>query len=313
MELDLVIVGGGPAGLTAGIYASSRKISCMVLEAGDPGGQLTNIYPDKAIENYPGLVVTEAKELVNLLISHAQAVGCGLHTHERVLRIKDLEDGRLFLESDKDEYTAKAVIVAIGAGLYKPKRLGAKGEVEFEGRGVAYTLPSRDDIRGKRIIFIGGGNSALEMALLACEVAEVCVVHRRDKFRADNVYVERIAASGVDTYMSAEVEEIKGDDQVRSVVLKMGDPPVSKEVEADLVVINIGFTPDTSDLEHWGLNLDDGLITVDTEMRTSRRGVFACGDIVTYNGKFKQIITGCGEAATAANSAYKFIIKPYWA
>lgn len=313
MELDLVIVGGGPAGLTAGIYASSRKISCMVLEAGDPGGQLTSIYPDKAIENYPGLVVTEAKELVNLLVSHAQAVGCGIHTHERVLRIRDREDGRLLLESEKDEYTAKAVIVAIGAGLYRPKRLGAKGEVEFEGRGVAYTLPSRDSIRGKRIVFIGGGNSALEMALLACEVSEVCVVHRRDKFRADSVYVERIAASGVDTYMSAEVEEIKGDDQVRSVVLKVGDPPVRREVEADLVVINIGFTPDTSDLENWGLSLDDGLITVDTEMRTSRRGVFACGDIVTYNGKFKQIITGCGEAATAANSAYKFIIKPYWA
>ncbi|MEM0449428.1 MAG: NAD(P)/FAD-dependent oxidoreductase [Methanomassiliicoccales archaeon] len=313
MELDLVIIGGGPAGLTAGIYSSSRKLSSVVLEAGEPGGQPINIYPDKPIENYPGLVVPEAREFVTLLISHAKAVGCNLRTHERALEIKDLEDGRLMVETDKDEYVAKAVIVAIGAGLYKPKRLGAKGEAEFEGRGVFYTLPSRESIKGKKVIFIGGGNSALEMALLACDIADVCVVHRREKFRADNVYVERIAASGVDTYLSAEVEEIKGEDTVKSVILKIGDPPARKELEADVVVINIGFVPDTSDLGRWGLRLEDGLIVVDSEMHTSRRGVFACGDIVTYKGKFKQIITGCGEAATAVNSAYKFITKPYWA
>jgi thioredoxin reductase len=116
----------------------------------------------------------------------------------------------------------------------------------------------------------------------------------------------------VDTYMSSEVEEIKGDTQVRSVVLKLGSG-ASKEIPADLVVINVGSAPDTSDLDRWSLAMDDGLVKVDTEMRTSRRGVFACGDIVTYPGKYRQIVTGCGEGATAANSAYKYINKPYWA
>jgi ferredoxin/flavodoxin---NADP+ reductase len=310
MELDLVVIGGGPAGLTAGIYAASRNLQCSLIEAGDAGGQLINIYPDKPIENYPGLVVPEAKELVNLLISHALAVGCSVHVHERALDIKEEED-KLVVYTDKDEYPVKTVIVAIGAGLYKPKRLGAKGELELENKGVYYKLPNRKELIGKNVVLIGGGNSALEMALLACEVTDVCIVHRRDQFRADQVYVERINASGVDTYMSSEVEEIKGDDHVESLILKLGNG-TRKEISADVVVINIGSTPDTSDLGRWGLALDEGLIKVDTEMRTSRKGVFACGDIVIYPGKYRQIITGCGEGATAANSAYRYIQKPSW-
>lgn len=298
--------------MTAGIYAASRKLRCLIIEAGEGGGQPMNIYPEKAIENYPGLMVSEAKELAHKLISHAQAAGCELRTQERAMRL--LEEGdRLVVWTDKDVYKAKAVIVAVGAGLFKPKKLGARGEEEFVGKGVIYKLPDRSQLINKKVVFVGGGNSALEMALLACEVADVCVVHRRDKFRADNVYVQRIDEQGIETYMSSEIEEIRGDNAVRSVVLKVGEPPVRKEVPADLVVINIGFTPETGDLEKWGLALDEGLIKVDTEMRTSRRGVFACGDIVTYPGKYKQIVTGCGEAATAANSAFKFIIKPYWA
>lgn len=312
MQLDLVIIGGGPAGLTAGIYAASRKLKCVVLEAGDGGGQPMNIYPEKGLENYPGLMVKEAKELAHRMISHAQASGCELRFQEQALTMEDLED-RLLVRSTKDQYEAKAVIVAIGAGLYKPKRLGAKGEVELEGKGVYYKLPDKADLIGKKIVFVGGGNSALEMALLACDISDVCVVHRRDQFRADSIYVERIEASGAQTYMSSEVEEILGTDRVEKVVLKVGDPPKRVEIPADMVIINIGFTPEVGELQQWGLELENSLIKVSTDMRTSRKGVFACGDIVTYPGKYKQIVTACGEGAIAANSAFKYISKPYWA
>jgi thioredoxin reductase (NADPH) len=312
MQLDLVIIGGGPAGLTAGIYAASRKLRCLVLEAGDAGGQPMNIYPEKGLENYPGLMVPEAKELAHKMVSHAQAAGCELRLQEAAIDIEDKED-HLLVRSTKDEYEAKAVILAIGAGLFKPKRLGARGEIEFEGKGVYYKLPDRSELIGKKTVFVGGGNSALEMALLACDISDVCVVHRRDQFRADTIYVERISASGAETYMSSEIEEIAGTDKVQKVVLKVGDPPKRVEVPADMVIINIGFTPENSELQRWNLALDNGLITVNTEMKTSRRGIFACGDIVTYPGKYKQIVTACGEGATAANSAYKYINKPYWA
>jgi thioredoxin reductase len=312
MQLDLVIIGGGPAGLTAGIYAASRKLRCLVLEAGDGGGQPINIYPEKGLENYPGLMVPEAKELAHKMISHAQAAGCELRLQETAIDIVDKDD-HLLVRSTKDEYEARSVVVAIGAGLFKPKRLGAKGEVEFEGRGVYYKLPDRSELIGKRIVFVGGGNSALEMALLACDISDVCLVHRRDQFRADPIYVERITSSGAQIFMSSEVEEIVGKDRVEKVVLKVMDPPQRVEIPTDLVIINIGFTPEINELERWNLTLDNGLIVVNTEMKTSRKGVFACGDIVTYPGKYKQIVTACGEGATAANSAFKYINKPYWA
>jgi len=224
MQLDLVIIGGGPAGLTAGIYAASRKLRCLVLEAGDGGGQPMNIYPEKGLENYPGFMVSEAKELAHKMISHAQAAGCELRLQEPAIDIEDKDD-HLLVRSSQDEYEAKAVIVAIGAGLFKAKRLGAKGEIELEGKGVYYKLPDRSDLIGKRIIFVGGGNSALEMALQACDISDVCVVHRRDQFRADSIYVERITAAGAQTYMNSEVEEIVGKDKVEKVILKIADQP----------------------------------------------------------------------------------------
>jgi len=270
-----------------------------------------NIYPEKAIENYPGLAVREARDLAHKMILHAQSAGCELRLNERAIDLDDKNDS-LLVRTEKEVYEAKAVIIAIGAGLYKPKKLGVRGEDDFIDNGVYYKMPDRSQLIGKKVIFVGGGNSALEMALLACEVSDVCLVHRREQFRADTIYVERIEKSDVQTYLNSEIEEIKGKDKVESVVLRTGEPPKKMEVPADMIIVNIGYTPEVGDLQKWGLLLINGLIKVDTEMRTIRKGVFACGDIVTYTGKYKQIITACGEGATAANSAYKYINRPYW-
>jgi len=312
MKYDLIIIGAGPGGLTAGIFARSRKLSTLILEAGVSGGQLVTLYPDKGIENYPGCVVTQSAKLAQRLRTHAQSMGCEIHENEKVLEITDKED-HLAVVSDCAEYGAKGVIIAIGIGLFKPKKLGAPGEEEFKDCGVSYKLPEKDKLANKRILFVGGGNSALEMALIAKDVAEVCIVHRRDKFRADESVVERVKSSKIRTIMNAEVEKIDGRDHVEHVHVRTGNPPESIKVDVDMVVINIGFNPEIEHLEKWGVDIEDNQIRVDTDMRTSRRGVFACGDIVTYKGKYKQIVTACGEAATAANSAYKYIMKPYWA
>lgn len=312
MLYDLIVIGAGPAGLTAGVFSRSRKMSTLILDAGEAGGQLVTLYPDKGIENYPGCVVTQSAKLAQRLKTHAQSMGCEIHEYERAIDIVDKE-GHLAVISDKGEYEAKGVVIAMGIGLFKPKRLGVDGEDRLADKGVYYKLPEKDRLVNKRVLFVGGGNSALEMALIANDLAKTYIVHRRDKFRADESVVEKVQASSIETIMNAEVDEIGGGGSLDHVVLRVGDPPQKMRLDVDMVVINIGFTPELDNLAHWGVEVDGDQIKVDTDMRTSRPGVFACGDIVTYKGKYKQIVTACGEAATAANSAYKYIKKPYWA
>ncbi|MBC7107521.1 MAG: NAD(P)/FAD-dependent oxidoreductase [Methanomassiliicoccales archaeon] len=310
MTYDLIVIGAGPAGLTAGIYARSRKLKTLILEAGNAGGQLVSLYPDKGIENYPGCVLTQAEKLAKRMITHALSMGCELHENEMALDILE-KDSRLLVVTDKRKYETKAVIIAVGIGLFKPKKLGIPGEDQFENKGVFYKIPHKESLVDKRVLFVGGGNSALEMALIASEVAETYIVHRRNEFRADEGVVEKVKRSRIKTILNAELEEIKGDQTVNSVTIKVGGDQ-KMNLDVDVVVINIGYTPDLKDIQRWNVELEDNLIKVDTAMRTSRPGVFACGDVVTYSGKYKQIITACGEAATAANSAYKYIMKPYW-
>jgi len=313
MSYDLIIIGAGPAGLTAGIYARSRKLRTLIIDAGEAGGQLVSLYPDKGIVNYPGCVQTQAKKLAQRMIAHARHMGSEIKENEKVIDILGSE-GNFRIRTERAEYACMAVIVAIGTGLFKPRKLGIPGEEEFHNKGVYYTVPDKDRLVDKRILFIGGGNSALEMALFASEVAEeVMVAHRRDKFRADESIVEQVQASSIRMIMNAELAEIVGDGRVEKGILRIGGSSETREVPVDMIIINIGFTPEMEELEGWGIELDDTQIKVDFDMSTSRAGVFACGDIVSYPGKYKQIVTGCGEGATAANSAYKLIKNPYWA
>ncbi|HVO77905.1 MAG TPA: NAD(P)/FAD-dependent oxidoreductase, partial [Methanomassiliicoccales archaeon] len=274
MDYDLVILGAGPAGLTAGIYAAMRKLKAIIIEAEEPGGQPMSIYPGKGIANYPGIENLEGRELAGRLIAHAQTAGCELHVKEKATGLREEGEG-LRVDTDKGSYTTKAVIVSTGAGLNRPKKLGVKGEERLANKGVYYKLPDKSELKGKRIVFVGGGNSALEMALMACEVADVCLVHRRDAFRADACFVERLDPSGIKTYLCSELDEIKGKDRVESVVLRTLDPPSAEEIPTDMVIINIGFAIEQEDAASWGAKLEGGLIVVDSEMKTSRKGVFA--------------------------------------
>jgi len=302
----VIIIGAGPAGLTAGIFARQRNLDTLILEAGEVGGQLPILYPEKVIHNYPGHPQITGRDLGNEFIVHARSAGCVIHEREPVTDIVDAPEG-LEVVTAKGRYAAKAVIVAIGGGLFKPKRLGLPEEDRFIGKGLEYRVPEKESLAGKRVIFVGGGNSACEMSLVASEVADVCLVHRRDCFRADESVVDRIKESCIRTVLNSQVKRILGEEKVEGVVLSVGDPPQDLEMPADLLVINIGLTSELENLEKWDLALENGQIKVDTAMRTSRKGVFACGDIVAYPGKYKQIVSACGESATAANSVYKYI------
>ena len=313
MDYDLVIVGAGPAGLTAGIYAAQKKLNTIIIDSGEAGGQPGVLYPEKDIYNFPCFQIVSGKDLSRNFVEHALKEGCVLKENEVVENIMENGTG-LRVVTDKTSYATKAVILATGNGMFRPKRLEVPGALEFEGRGVYYMMPEKKAFDGKNAIFVGGGNAALEMALMVCQNAHNCfIVHRRDCFRADQCVVERINDSPIKTYFNAEIKEIKGEDRVRQAVLKIDDPAGEVTIDTDMVVIKIGMSPDLTRLQRWNLELVENGIKVNQQMMTSRKGIFACGDAATYPGKYKQIVTGSGEGATAANSAFKYIKNPYWA
>jgi len=311
MSYDLIVIGAGPGGLTAGIYARTRMMVTLILDAGEVGGQLVSLYPDKAIQNYPGFERIQARKLSDKLYAQVESMECEIKDREKVI---DINDGKeeLIVVTNKGSYNTRSVIVATGMGMFKPKKMGVPGENELEGKGLCYILPPKEDLIGKKVVVFGGGNSAIEMALIADSVTNTTIVHRRNEFRCDESNTLALKKSNINAIMSADLVSVNGNDRVRSVTLKQGDR--TYDVEADVVLILIGISADLEDLKRWNLALtENGLIKVDYAMRTSRNGIFACGDAVDYEGKYKQITTACGEAATAANSAYKFVKKPYWA
>ena len=311
MCYDVVIVGAGPGGLTAGIYARTKMMETIIFDSGRVGGQLTSLYPEKGVHNYPGFETIQARKLSDKLYAQAESIGCEIHENEKVEEILNGDDA-LLIKTTKGEYEAKSVIVAIGMGSFKPKKMGVPGEDELEGKGVSYILPAKEDIVGKRITMFGGGNSAIDMALVADSVTDTTLVHRRPEFRADEIQLKELAKSNVHTVMSANLVSINGTDHVESVTVSQDGKEML--IPTDLVVINIGISADLDDLKKWGLEItEEGLVKVDFDMSTNRPGIFACGDAVSYPGKFKQITTAMGEATTAVLMAYKFSKKPYWA
>jgi len=311
MNYDVVIIGAGPAGLTAGIYARSKGMTTLLLDSGRVGGQLVSLYPEKGIHNYPGFETIQARKLSDKLYAQAESMGCDIKEKEKVEEINNGEE-ELIVVSSKGEYHTKSVIIAIGMGSFKPKKMGCPGEEEFFGKGVTYILPAKEELVGKKVAMFGGGNSAIDMALIATQVADTTLIHRRAEFRADESTVKQLEQSEVKTMMNSNLVSINGTDKVESVTIKQDDKEIV--VPTDLVVINIGISADLDDLKKWNLELTpEGLVKVGFDMSTSRPGIFACGDVVDYEGKYKQITTACGEATTATMMAYKFVKKPYWA
>ncbi len=313
MCYDVVIIGAGCAGLTAGIYARSKMMKTLILDSGRVGGQLVSLYPEKGIHNYPGFETIQARKLSDRLYAQAESTECEIHENEKVTDIVNVDDG-LLVTTSKGEYKTKSVIVAIGMGSFKPRKMGCPGEEEFFGKGVTYILPPKEELVGKKVTMFGGGNSAIDMALVSDTVTETTLVHRRPEFRADEMTVNHLKESNVRCIMSANLKSINGTDKVESVTLSVEGQPEPVVIPTDLVVINIGISADLEDLRVWNLDLnEDGLVKVGFDMATSRPGIFACGDVVSYPGKVKQITTAMGEATTAVLMAHKFVKKPYYA
>ena len=311
---DLIVVGGGPTGLTAGIYARTRDLSTLILEALSFGGQLTFLYPTKSVYDYPSYIAIEAEELGHLFVEHAREAGCEMREGEEVVELKRRKKG-FVVRTSREEYEGRAVVLALGFGLFEPKTLNVPGEAEFDGKGVYYMIRDRRQFKGKRVLIVGGGDSALEGALqLAATASHVTIVHRRDMFRGMEKNVDAVARAPIELMLNSEVTAIEGDGWARRAVVYNNQTLERTVLDVDAIIVQVGFAPNLEKAKRWGLELEgDRHIKVGPDMSTNLRGVFAAVDIVSYPGKDKRIVTGAGEAVTAVMSAYKLLRSPYWA
>lgn len=299
---DLVILGGGPAGLTAGLYAKRSYLKTILIEKGPLGGQV--LYTD-FIENYPGFPEgISGYELMELFKKHVEKFGLPIH-YDEAIDFAGLGDYKEIVLSSGKTIKTKAIILALGA---KPKTLNIPGEKEYTGKGVSYcAICDGPFYRDEIVAVVGGGNTALQEALFLAKIArKVYLIHRRESFRATAILQERVLSEPkIEVLWPVVVEKIEGSDKVERIIIKSLKEDKTEELKVSGIFIFIGLSPQTDWLKG-KIDLDEnGFIIVDRDMRTNVPGVFACGDVVSK--KFRQIINACGEGAVAALSAEEYI------
>lgn len=305
-DYEVIIVGGGPAGLNASIMCATRHLKVLILERDKLGGLLATLYPNRTIPNYPsfpeGIV---AIELVRNWLQHLRFTGVTVK-QEAVLDItKDLT-----VTTEKKEYRSQAVVIATGT---KPRRLGVPNEAEFskKGKGVYYFPSHPEEFVGKKVLVVGGGDTAIDAALELLNLADdITLVHRREGFRAFDENVKRVRKSGlVDLILNGEVVTIKGRHRVEKVVIQQEGRRLEKEV--DDIIVAIGLLPDVEAFKNMRLRTDErGFILTDRSQRTNVEGVFAVGDI-THVG-LRLITVAAAHGAIASHHIYSYLRRPYW-
>ena len=295
---DLIIIGGGPAGLTAGIYAQRARLRTLLLEKEIIGGQIA---VSDIIENYPGFPSISGAGLMEKFEQHARGLGLEIKLTD-VIDIQDTGKTKIVKTSEGD-LTAMSVIVATGA---KPKRLGIPGEKEWTGKGVSYCATCDGTFfRNQRVLVVGGGDTAVKEAVYLSKIAgKVYLAHRRDQLRAEKIIQEKaLAAPNIEMLWSHVLKEIKGKIAVEKIVLQSLKDNTIKELDAEGVFIFVGINPTTDfvDVEKDG----QGFIKADENMQTSAQGIFAAGDCRTT--PLKQVSTAVGDGAIAAFMAEKYI------
>jgi len=304
---DVAILGAGPAGLSAAIYASRGRLSTLLIERSYPGGQVAMC--DK-IENYPGHSANSSGfELCNSMKEQAEKFGAEIKLTE-IVKIDFEAPVKVLHTSDGEQIHARTVILGLGAN---PRRLGVPGEMEFIGRGVSYcAVCDAAFFKDKQIVVVGGGDTAVEDSnFLAKYASGITIVHRRDKFRAQRIIQERTLENPlIDVQWNSVVKSIGGKDSVDHVVLENVHTKEQTNISTDGVFVLIGLDPNTKLIrDHIALN-DMGYILTDENMRTNIPGVFAAGDV--RHKLLRQIVTACADGAIAATAAEKYIEDQQW-
>lgn len=308
---DVAIIGAGPVGLFAVFECGMLKMSCQVVDALDAiGGQCVALYPEKPIYDIPGYPKIGATELIDRLAEQAAPFNPVYQLGRQVETLtRRGEDWELGL-SDGTRLSARAVIIAAGVGAFGPNRPPLAGLEQYEGRSVHYLVKRREDFRGKRVVIAGGGDSAVDWTLSLADIAaRVMVVHRRDKFRAAPESVRQMKALAdagkIDLVVPYQLDALDGADGALDAVIVKTLDGQARRLDADALLAFFGLAMNLGPIASWGLNLERNHIQVDpASCATSAPGIFAVGDIASYPGKLKLILSGFAEAAAAAHAIY---------
>ena len=313
---DISIIGGGPTGLFAAFYAGMRGASARIIDALPAlGGQLMALYPEKYIFDVAGFPKVLAKDLVRDMAAQALQFGATTHLGEVVSGLRQVQNGdaaHFVLETSGGEYPSKTIIIAAGIGAFEARRLGIENEDVYEEKGLYFKVLDPKQFQGKRVLLVGGGDSAFDWAVNLQGIAKsVLLIHRREGFRAHQAtinQVQELHQRGVCELRTFwEVKALHGNGKVERVTIFNNKTKEEETLEIDAVIPLLGFHSDLGAIKQWGLDTEKADIKVDQLMATNVPGIYAAGDITTYVGKLKLIATGAAEACIAVNNAVHLI------
>jgi thioredoxin reductase (NADPH) len=307
---DITIIGGGPSGLFAAFYAGMRDAKVKIIDSlPQLGGQLATLYPDKYIYDIPGFPRVVACEFVDRQVEQAMQFSPTICLDEKVIDVGRREDGIVELRTEPGNvHFSHTVVIAAGVGAFVPRTLDLPDIKRMEGKGVYYFVSDLEVFRGQRVLVVGGGDTALDWAHSLIHVAgEVTLIHRRGTFRAHEQSVKVILMSSCNVLPFYELKALHGDEHVEQATIFDNRSGEELTLDIDAIVLGLGFLANLGPIKEWGLEIVKNSILVDTTFQTNLPGVYAVGDIATYEGKLKLIATATAEAAVAANYAKNYI------
>jgi len=308
---DITILGAGPTGLFAAFYAGMREMKTKIIEAlPEPGGQLAVLYPEKNIYDVPGYPKVLAKDLVENLVKQTETWNPTFVFEEKAEGLNRCEDGTLEIVTNRGIHRSKTLVICAGIGAFHPNRLPIESVNRFEGNGVYYFVQEKRPFYRKKLLVVGGGDSAVDWALnLKDYASSVTLIHRRDGFRAHPSSVTELMQSSVDVKLWYELKEVHGDDHITGATIFDNRTGEEMYIEVDAVLLNLGFKADLGTMKQWGLEFDKRYIVVNARQETNIPGVYAAGDVCKIEGvePLNLIATGFGQTAIAVNYATSHI------
>jgi len=305
---DLTIIGGGPTGLFGAFYAGLRHVSCRIIDSlPELGGQLTALYPEKYIYDVGGFPRILARDLASSLVEQGLQFGADVRLEEEVLEL--VPDGEAWIVvTNRERYPTRSVLIAAGKGAFAPRALECPGYDRLLGKGLAHHITDLASYQDKRVLVVGGGDSAVDWVLnLRERTRRLVLIHRREGFRAHphsmRLLREAVESGEVELLTHREVRALHGNARVTGATIFDNRSGEEETLELDAVVALIGFKPDLGPIARWGIELVRHTIKVNARLETNLPNVFAAGDVISYEGKIELIATGFSEAAMAVNHA----------